>query len=183
MFDKTVITKDTLELHLAEATVSLLAMARDMTWNTISDSCLYFIANYQEVAGIGRIEKTRKFRSDKTEPQYLANVMPQLLTLYSKLCDINLFIYEASKALTIIEIEYNPKSALDHDHWKAVENNPPTLHCKVALPFYYHFNGKKKFDINWQNNSLSYKINSFWAKFKYRFYRAIGRDRYAILTK
>lgn len=184
MFYRKIITQNTLQEHLAEATVSLLSIASDLAWNTISDNCLYIISNLKEQdEEFGVRRKLEKARSEKLAPQYLADIMPQMLKLYPDLYDINLFVYKASNERTIIEIGYYPKSALDEDYRKTIENNPPMLHSKVSHPFYYHFNGKKKFDINWQNNSLSYKINSFWAKFKYRFYRAIGRDRYAILTK
>ncbi|WDF75808.1 hypothetical protein PQ469_18130 [Mucilaginibacter sp. KACC 22773] len=173
-----------MQKHLAEATVSLLGMARDLAWNTISDNCLYIISNLKErEEEFGVRGKVSKARYDKMEPQYLADIMPQMLTLYPDLYDINLFVYKASNERTIIEIGYYPKSALDEDYRKTIENNPPMLHSKVSQPFYYHLNGKKKFDINWQNNSLSFKVNSFRVKFKYRFYRTIGRDYYAILTK
>ena len=183
MFDKKIISKDTLEQHLTEATVSLLSIARDLVWNTISDNCLFIISNLKEQEEeFGVRRKLEKARYQKLVPQYLADVMPQMLNLYPHLYDINLFVYKASNERTIIEIGYYPKSALDEDYRKTIEDNPPMLHSKVSYPFYYHFNGKKKFDINWQNNSLSYKINSFCARFKYKFYRAIGRNYYAILT-
>lgn len=170
------ITKDTLAQHLAEATDSLLAMARELTWNAISANCLYIVTNYQEKEEFDIRGKVEKARYKKLVPQHLAEIMPQMLKLYPVLYDIILFVHKASNECTLIEIEYYPKSALDEDYRKTIEGNPPMLHCKVAHPFYSHFNGKKKFDINWQNNSFSYKINSFWARFKYKFYRAIGRD-------
>lgn len=45
MFYRKIITQNTLQEHLAEATVSLLSIARDLAWNTISDNCLYIISN------------------------------------------------------------------------------------------------------------------------------------------
>jgi hypothetical protein len=184
MFEKKVITKDTLEQHLAEATVILLAMARDLAWNKISDHCMYIISNLkEEEEKFGVQAKVEKARYDKIKPQYLDDIMPNILKLYPDFYDINLFVYKASNERTIVNIGYYPKSTLNEEYRKTIENNPPMLHCKVSQPFYCHFNGKKKFDINWQNNSFSYKINSFRARFKYKFYRAIGRDHYAILTK
>ncbi len=164
-----IITKDILELRLAEGTASLLNMARDMVWNKLSDNCLYIISNIGDCTlDFAEINALRKQKNDKKTPHPLKNLMQQLLELYPDFYDINLFIYKCSRSLTIIEIAYFPKSALEPVYRVTVENDSLMFHCKVPIPFYSAVGKKRKFDINWQNNTLSNIVNSFWARLKYK---------------
>ena len=84
--------------------------------------------------------------------------MPELTRMYHNLYDINLVIYSARKELTVIDIRYYPKSALDHEYRQTVLDKPPMLHCKVAMPpgLDPGFDETiKKFDINWEHYEVT----------------------------
>ena len=65
-----------------------------------------------------------------------------------------------------MEIEILEKSALEEGYRASVLNDPPMLHCKVAIPPYIESVKKDKFDINWQLDTIEYKWKMFWLKRK-----------------
>lgn len=176
MAGRILITKDNFIEQLIKATEDLLNMAREMTWNKISDNCFYilFDKDKNDEKRFSVEKRSAKSKSDKGTPQRLIDVAPVFLDLYPSFYEVDLQIYKASKKETIIEIWYRLKNSSDPGYKTTVEDNAPMLHCKVQIPFYIDFDKRKKFDINWKNNSLSYKLNSFWAKSIYRLKTSIG---------
>lgn len=145
-----------------EATVSLLNMARELSWNDISGNCRYIISEIKEYqVNFFEERKIRIAENNKKNPVPLVDMMPVLMDLYSNLYDINLYVYNAKKELTIIDIRYYQKSSLEPDYGKTVQEDAPMLHCKVEMPPYYD-EKKIKFDINWVHNSLNHRWKMFW---------------------
>ncbi|UOE47644.1 hypothetical protein MTO98_24850 [Mucilaginibacter sp. SMC90] len=166
-----IITKATLYDHLAGATVSLLEIARKLSWNKITDNCLYITSEIENsTQGFCDLHKLRKQNNDQKMLRSLADVMPQLLSLYDNLHDINLYIYRAERNVTIIEIAYYLKTSLDAMYRETIITDPPMLHCKVPIPNYRALkeDRDKKFDINWQLNPLNHRLRVFWMRLKYK---------------
>ncbi|NII28785.1 hypothetical protein HB364_27130 [Pseudoflavitalea sp. X16] len=166
------ITKETLETRLREATDTLLNMARESSWNAISNHCRYILSaiKFEQFNNVFAERKIRIAENNKKEPVSLADIMPALLDMYSNLYDINLYIHLAKKKLTIIDIRYFPKSLQEEDYRKTIANNPPMLHCKVAIPPYAHElnlpKPQQRFDINWEHNPWHHQWKMFWWRSK-----------------
>ncbi|QEC78464.1 hypothetical protein [Mucilaginibacter ginsenosidivorax] len=178
MYNQNEITKETLEQYLIKVTAGLIYTARDMAWNKISDNYLYILSPYNGTDKKNCFERyaVRKRINDVKEPQPLKTVMPELLDCYPDLYDIVLYLYRASKRLTVIEIEYRTKDDLDDNYRATVVNDPPMCHSYVVIPPYRTHDKKRKFDINWQNNTISNRLNIFWWRLKYRTNELIRRD-------
>ncbi|WP_413669235.1 hypothetical protein ACEN9X_04260 [Mucilaginibacter sp. Mucisp86] len=165
------ITKTTLHNNLSDATISLLEMAREASWNTITDNCLYVTSEIENsTQDFCDLHKSRKQKNDQKIPQSLADVTPQLLSLFDNLHDINLYVYKAERNVTIIEIAYYLKTSLDARCRDTIIIDPPMLHCKIPIPNYRALkeDRDKKFDINWQLNPLNHRLRVFWTRLKYK---------------
>lgn len=159
-------TRDNLKRDIEESTHSILKIARDVCWNSISDNCLYIISKIDNSfeGNIFRERRNRKIRNEKKTPKSIDTVTEELKLIYEDLYDVNFYIYKSLTNKTIIEIQYYSKSDLSNDFYTKVKNNPPMVHCKITYPFYH--NGKNKFDINWELGGLNYQLNSFIWKLK-----------------
>jgi hypothetical protein len=155
-------TEETLEKDITAATVSLLEMARVVSWNTISNNCVFILTEIKNIDGENFFDtrKRRKKANDVKKPLPLTNLLPLLTELYTYMYDINLYVYRAWKKYTVIEMAYYPKSALDNDFRQTVMNNNPMLHARVALPL-YHEDKKEKFNINWEHNTPGHRWKMF----------------------
>lgn len=155
-------SKENLEQDLVGAIDGLLKMAQDSTYKIISDNCKFILAEIKDEDGNFDLRRRlRKERNDKKIPQAFEQLLPQLIDLYANFYDINLHVYKALKAETIVEIAYYPKSSLDDEFRKEVIESAPMLHCKVAVPSYAS-DGQNKFDINWEHEPLHHKWKMYW---------------------
>src|SRR2546425_9561958 len=155
-------TPNTFQKEIEEAVPKLLEMARELTWNKISDNCKFVlteIKDSQENFHVQRQLLTKE--NDKKIPSSLKELMPTLESLYDNLYDINLHISRATKNLTVIDIRYYPKSSLDQEYRQKVLSNPPMLHCQIAMPP-WRSDKKKKFDINWEHREWLINLKLFW---------------------
>ena len=160
-------TKETLFTDLTDASNSLLQLARELSFNTISDNCLYIISEIpKEIFDKGAKRRISKRKGRIKKPVELNEVIADMEILYPILYDVNLVIYKSKKNITIIEIRYFSRNSLDVEYRKLVENNPPMLHCKVVYPP-YHKDGEKV-DINWEIGNLRHHWNMFKLFFKVR---------------
>lgn len=158
--------ENTLYNQIEEAVPGLLRMAKEMTWNKLSRNCKFILTEIIESQENFHLQRQmRKQGNDKKISVTLPELMPTLHSLYNDLYDINLYIYRATKRVTIIDIRYYLKSSLDKNYRQEVLHKPPTLHCKVSLPPWVS-GKKKKFDINWELNEGMNKLRFFWNKFK-----------------
>ncbi len=150
-------TKDTLEQHLRGASESLLASAREHSWNKISSQCLYILSEIDHTDAANLIERItlRKQINQRKTPQPLSFVVPTLQGRYDDLHLIELYIYHAKPTVTVIEIRYLLRSSLG-DYLKGAVANQPMLHCKVPIPPYVD-DRKEKFDINWELKTWEYR--------------------------
>jgi hypothetical protein len=155
-------TLTTFENEIKDAIPRLFEIARSQTWNNISEEYKFILTEIKDSRNnFHEQRKINKYINDKKIPVSLTELMPTLLELYHNFYDINLHIYRATKSMTIIDFRYYPKSSLDHDYRGKVLNNPPTLHCKVAVPPW--LSGKqKKFDINWEHYEGLNRLRLFW---------------------
>lgn len=156
-------TKENLHSDLAEATDKLLGMAREHSWNTISNNCLYIISEIKDSNGNNLFEqrKIRKKVNHDKEPKRLDTVVTALEGIYENLYDVNLYVFKSTSKQTVVEIQFYPKSSLEKDYLEKVKDNDPMLHCKVAIPPYSN-EDKSKFDINWELGGPRHEWKMFW---------------------
>lgn len=154
--------KESLHKEIANAVQSLLQLARDASFNTISDNCNYILSEIKNGdKNFFDQNKIRKTENDKKTPKPLTDIIVELESLYPNLYDVNLYVYKAGKNSTLIEISYFPRSSLNADYQKNTATREPMLHCKVAIPVYASEN-REQFDINWQHDTINHKWNMFW---------------------
>lgn len=137
-------------------------MARDSSFNNISDNCKFIISEIKNSdKNFCEQNKISKTDNNKKTPKPLADIIVELEILYPNLYDVNLYIYKAHKNLTIIEIQYFPRSTHEIEYQKLSATQETMIHCKVAIPS-YALDNKKKFDINWQLGTINHKWKMFW---------------------
>lgn len=154
--------KENLYKEISDAVQSLLKMARESSFNNISDNCKFIISEIKHSdKNFFEQNKIRKIDNDKKTPKPLIDTIVELETMYANLYDINLYVYKADSHSTIIEIQYFPRSSHDLEYQKISATQETMLHCKVAVPVYASDN-KEKFDINWQLGTLNHKWKMFW---------------------
>jgi hypothetical protein len=156
----------TFEDEIREAIPRLFGLARNLTWNNISENYKFILTEIKESSeNFHEQRKINKQTNDKKVPISLTELMPALNELYHDFYDINLHIYRATESMTIIDFRYYPKSSLDQDYREKVFDKPPMLHCKVAIPPWLS-DKKKKFDINWEHYEGLNRLRFFWLKLK-----------------
>jgi hypothetical protein len=154
--------KENLYKEISEAVQSLLKMAHDSSFNKISDNCKFIISEIKyNDKNFFEQNKIRKTDNVKKTPKPLTDIIIELEMLYTNLYDVNLYVYEAGKYSTIIEIQYFPRSSLEIEYQKTSTTQETMLHYKVAIPAYASDN-KNKFDINWQLGTINHKWKMFW---------------------
>ncbi|HMS67974.1 MAG TPA: hypothetical protein PKD18_07540 [Saprospiraceae bacterium] len=162
--------KENINMDIADTVKSLLKMARDSSFNRISDNCSYIISEIKHSdKNFFEQTKIRKLYNDKKTPKSFADIIADLEKLYPDLYDVNLYVYKADKDSTIIEIQYFPRSSHDTEYQKISAGQETMLHCKVALPSYAS-EKKDKFDINWEHGTLNHKWKMFWWRRKTKKY-------------
>jgi hypothetical protein len=155
-------TSNTLQKEIEEAVPKLLKLARELTWNEISDNCKFILTEIKDSQENFHVQRVlRKKENDKKVPVTLGELMPTLQSLYDNFYDINLHIYRATKSVTVIDFRYYPKSSLEQEYRQKVLHNAPMLHCKVATPPWL-FEKKEKFDINWEHKLWWINWKLFW---------------------
>jgi hypothetical protein len=162
--------KENINKDISDATNGLLKMARDSSFNNISDNCSFIISEIKHSdKNFFEQTKIRKADNDEKTPKSLADIVAELEKLYPNLYDVNLYVYKADKDSTIIEIQYFPRSSHDIEYQKISATQETMLHCKVALPSYAR-ETKEKFDINWEHGTLNHKWKMFWWRQKTKRY-------------
>jgi hypothetical protein len=166
-------TSTELEKQISDASQMLLQMAKDLTWNKFSDNIKFIIKETKDSSEDFNIEKlNRKIENDKKIPVNLNELIPLLHRLYTDLHDVNLYIYKASAKMTIIEIQYYPKSSLPEKYRLEAINVPSMLHCKVAIPPWLS-DKNKKFDINWEHKPYLIRLGFLWMRIRFRLFGEI----------
>ena len=164
--------QENINKDISEAVKSLLKIARDSSFNDISDNCFYIISEIKHSdKNFFEQTKIRKADNDKKTPKSFADIIADLEKLYPNLYDVNLYVYKANKDSTIIEIQYFPRSSLDAEYQKTSATQETMLHCKVSIPSYASTT-KEKFDINWEHGTLNHLWKMFWWR---RYLRKQGR--------
>jgi len=147
----------TLQDEIQEAIPKLFSIARELTWNKISDNYKFILTEIKDTEKNFHVQrKLLKKENDRKFPVTIQELLPALQRLYSNIYDINLHIYKATKSLTIIDVRYYPKPSLDADFRQKVFNDPPMLHLKVAIPPWV-IDNDEKFDINWEHKQWMIK--------------------------
>lgn len=162
-------TKEKLDNDVKIMTERLLEIARSRTWNTISDECVYIISeikDYKEEK-ITELNELRIRENEKKKPKALHKIAAELNNFYENLYVVNLYVYKSTPKLTIVEIQYYPKSSLNKDFFETVKDNSPMLHSKISIPPYTS-DADSKFDINWELGGLRHKWKLFWWRQKSR---------------
>jgi hypothetical protein len=155
-----------LQNKIEEAVSELLELARKLTWNKISDNCKFIVSEIKNSEDNFHVQRrVRKKENDLKIPVTLQEQMPVLQQLYENFYDINLYVYRATKNLTIIDIRYYPKSSLDPEYRQTVMHNKSMFHCKLATPPWLS-DKKVKFDINWEHKEWLINWTLFCARQK-----------------
>jgi hypothetical protein len=157
---------DLLEASIRGMTADLLRIARQLTYNCLSDNSLYI---FSEILPIVLTERERFLQLEKTQPvpQQLAAIMPQLLAHYADFYDINLFIHKAERKRTVIDIRYYAKSSLGAAQRQLAAADAPMLHGKVPIPFWAS-HSTLKFDINWKVYAPVSRLKQLWLTQQWR---------------
>ena len=161
-------TLTTLQDEIQEAIPKLFSMARELTWNKISDNYKFILTEIKDSDKNFHVQRRLiKKENDRKLPLTIQELLPTLRRLYSNIYDINLHIYKAKKTLTIIDVRCYPKSSLDTDYRKKVFNDPPMLHLKVTIPPWMT-EKQEKFNINWEHNEWAIIWRLFLSRRKAR---------------
>lgn len=161
-------TTETLSVTLTHTTASLLKMAREMTWNTISDDVRYVIRITNDVSEEGNVLEQNRMRKrilDAAPELSIEQAATFLLEQYPNLYCIDLYIFMAFRNRTIVEIQLLEKSRLGEAYRLTVSDKPPEWHAKVLIPP-YRGEAHEKFDINWPVGSWEHRWKMFWWKRK-----------------
>ncbi|QKJ30327.1 hypothetical protein HQ865_11350 [Mucilaginibacter mali] len=159
-------TKETLQQDLQDATIALIKLAEELTWNKISRNIGYIITVVDNRKNSIELYEDVYLSNGKKKPQTLSALIPELEELYLQMYDV--FVYRVLRDETIIEIKYFFREfSQNENHQQIVAKEPPTLHCKILVP-YYMYKRQGKFDINWQHNTIEYKWFRFLTKLKYK---------------
>ena len=157
-------TPESLPIDLAQMVPQLLRMARELTWNTISDNCRFILTEIPNTPlDFHALRTYYKRQNEAKRPVFLESLVPVLQQLYPNLHDINLYIYKSTPQLTVIDIRYYPRTSLTEAYRQQVAANPPMLHAKVAHPPWLALATKTtKFDINWERRLVWARWKMFW---------------------
>ncbi|MCB9046651.1 MAG: hypothetical protein H6550_11020 [Chitinophagales bacterium] len=159
-------TENTLEREMIGAVAKLLNMAREHTWNRISDNTRFILSEiHDSEQNLFEATRLKQKENNKKDTASLKEILPQLLEMFDNLYDINLEIYKTTKHYTIIDIRCYLKSSLDEKYRKSVAEKTPMLHCKIPYPPWL-WDKKEKFDINWQHKTYLNQWKMLIARFK-----------------
>lgn len=158
-----------LEEDLSSATEVLLLMAQENSTRKISPSCSYiFTRSSAPEKGFFEYLKLRKRLNDRKKALPLPKAADMLRSFFPDLFEATLYVYKAKRSSTIVEIQFQLRSALPQHQQEAFQEQEPSLSCKVTQPPYA--NGYSKFDINWQ-------LCSFYQMWKIRSWmRSVDRE-------
>lgn len=144
--------------QLRWSTNTLLELARETCWNTLSNDCVYLITRISE-SDDREIKKKKLPRNTKLLT--LEELAVELEKLYPQIYDLCFFIYQAEKSRTIIEVQYFPKSARESDFLLEVQDQAPMIHHKIKIPPYWR-DKTKPFDVNWELGGFRHYWYLFW---------------------
>jgi len=157
--------QETIEQNLRELTNALIKDARHLSWNEISDNCIYLLSEIEkDFEGTFFEERKRRLKQNRMKtPIPFEEAVKELGNIYGDLYDINLFIYHTLKSKTIIDIRYYPRKHVEHPQLNVSKVNIPMWHAKIQQPIYA---SKGKFDINWEHGGIRNQWNYFWWRVK-----------------
>jgi hypothetical protein len=152
--------------EIEEAIPKLLDLARQLSWNTISNRCQFILSEIKDSEQNFDVKRVTRIKENaKKIPVSLSEMMPTLQNLYVDMYDINLHIHRADSRLTVVDIRYYLKSSLDPECREKIGHTLPMLHCKVATPPWLS-EKKEKFDINWEHKQWMIRWKQFWTRRK-----------------
>ncbi|MDR3025180.1 hypothetical protein [Chryseobacterium sp.] len=153
--------KDNINICIA----NLLQLAKIYCCNTISPNLFYILSDFNEFEGKNFTEQrmSRNRINNSKTLLTLDSAVEILQKEFNDLYDVTLYIFQANRKETIIEIQYYRKSNFDADYLAVVKDNPPMFHSKVPMPV-YAWEGRK-FDINWESGG---GIDHVWKNFLWR---------------
>jgi len=159
--------KETFISRLSEASSSALILARESTFNEITDNLIYTIKpNSLDLSDhLTDFEKenlsNRKNELNKTLTE---NEVADRLILDKKApVWINCSVIGTSKGNTIIELLTSRRFRNKNELYHQKEGYSP-FHALIQLPPYFSIDSKDKFDINWRRKKIQTKIRMLKAK-------------------
>lgn len=159
--------KETFISRLNEACSSALKLARESTFNEITDNLIYTIKpnSFDLSDHLTDLEKenlsNRKKELNKT---LTGNEVTDRLILDKKApAWINCSVIGTSKGKTIIELLTSRRFRNENELYHQKEGYSP-FHALIQLPPYLSMDLKEKFDINWRRKKIQTKIRMLKAK-------------------
>ncbi|TPG58952.1 hypothetical protein [Hymenobacter nivis] len=151
------------------AVPQLLKPRRSLTWNDISDHCLFVLSEItDEPTDAHQRRRQTKRLNDAKQPLPLADLAPALHQLRGNVHDLNLYIYRATRGVTIVDVRYYPRSSLAPAYRAQDAELPPLLHVKVAtLPWVALAQRQPKFDVNWERQVTRTWWRMRWLKYQF----------------
>ncbi|WP_312395318.1 hypothetical protein [Chryseobacterium sp.] len=162
--------KENLSSEIQEAVLNLFKIVELHCWNKVSANIQYILSDINEIKEeLSESEKRRLQNriNNKKIPIDFEKAIEFLRDEFSDLYDVNLYIFQSKKKITIVDIRYFRKSNLDANFLVRVKDNSPMLHSKLSLPIYYR-DDFKKFDVNWESGSLDHHLKELIHNFKNR---------------
>lgn len=164
--------KENLKPNIQQAIISLIELIEVNCWNNISKNHIFIISEIPNSSieensnNWSKLNAKRRKENQHKIPTTFDEAIVELEKMYENLYDINLYIYQAKKDKTIIEIRYYPKSHLEKDFFETVKNEEPMIHSKLLNPKYR--NNSEKFDVNWEFGGIKYFWKLLWWKLRIR---------------
>lgn len=162
------VNKENLKENIESCITNLLGLVKINCWNKISSNYVFIVSDLNDFERSNFFQQ-RKARNKVNKSKITISLNSAIEILYQEyqdLYDVNLYIFEAGKKETIIEIRYYRKSNLEPDYLKLVKDNEPMYHSKILKPYYVK--DSNKFDVNWEHGGLRYFWNHFLTQIKYR---------------
>lgn len=160
---------ENLKSDIQQAVMDLTLLVEKNCWNKLSKNHFFIISeipnssNEQNIDNWSKLEAKMRKENKYKIPITLNEAIVKLDKVYENLYDVNLYVYNAKKDKTIIEIRYYLKSHLEKDFFETIKEIPPMIHSKILNPRYRR--KSEKFDINWQFGGIKHFLQMFYWKY------------------
>lgn len=158
--------RENLHSDISNSLASLLKLARQLSYNKISDHCLFILSEIKNSEESFHIQNQKRIKENNFKaPKTYEEIIIELEKIFKGIYDINLYIFKSLKNVTIIDIRYYSRNSIDLAYQKQTESKETMIHCKVNVPPYL-IDKNEKFDINWEHKTLKLYWKLFWTKRK-----------------
>jgi hypothetical protein len=152
--------KETFIIRLNRASESAVELAREFTFNEITEKLIYKIKpNSPDLSDhLTDLEKENlNSRKKELNKVFSAEEVSERLVLENKVpVWVNCSVIRSTKKITTIELCTSRRFREDSEIYHKIETYPP-FHAVIVNPPYL-FDNKEKFDVNWRFNKIQTAI-------------------------